>query len=164
MLRQDELDFIKAISTLELLPALLKELRLAMSCRKKNQAVPVGSRSTCGRAARRPPSQLASKRKANELVSSGDSMEPANRRPASGSESAPLPVNSSVTSEQAAVGSRQPGSSGGRATYTRYCPCPSPRLGKVGRSNPQPWFRTRPNPVSQPRQPIGACLATCPGL
>ena len=164
MLRQDELAVIKAISTLHLSPALLKELRLAMSRWKNKPAVPAGSRSTCARAAQRPSSQPAGKRKANELVSSGDSMEPANRFPAPGAESAPLPANSSVTGEQAAVGSLQPGPSGdGRRTWP-YCPCPSPRLGKVGRSNPQPWFRTRPNPVSQPRQPIGACLATCPGL
>ena len=44
-------------------------------------------------------------------------MEPINRRPAPGAGSAPLPANSSVTGEQAAVGSRQPGPSGGGAMY-----------------------------------------------
>ena len=163
MLRQDELAFIKAISTLQLSPALLKELRLSMSRTKKKPAMPAASRSTCGRAAQRPSSQLADKRKTIELVSSGDSMEPANRCPAPGAGSAPLPAHSCHGRTSCC---RQPATRAirGGATYTRYCPGPSPRLSKVGRSNPQPWFRTRPNPVSEPRQPIGACLATCPGL
>jgi len=46
MLRQEELAFIKAISTLQLLPALLKEMRLAMSRREKKSVVPAGSHST----------------------------------------------------------------------------------------------------------------------
>jgi hypothetical protein len=33
----------------------------------------------------------------------------------------------------------------------------------VGRSSPQPWVRTCSNPLFHRRQPIGACLATCPG-
>jgi hypothetical protein len=45
MLRQEELAFIKAISTLQLSPAILKELRMALSCRQK-PAVKAGSRST----------------------------------------------------------------------------------------------------------------------
>ena len=116
------------------------------------------------KAAQWPFSSLAGKRKANELVSSGDSLESANRCPTPGAESAPLPANSTVTGEKAAVGSRQAGPSGGRATYTMYCPGPSHRLSKLGHSNPQSWIRTRRNPVSQPRQRIGAWQATCPGL
>ena len=46
MLRQEELAFFKAISTLQLYPAILKELRMALSRRKKKQGVPAGSRST----------------------------------------------------------------------------------------------------------------------
>jgi hypothetical protein len=46
MLRQEELAFIKAISTLQLSPAFLRELRTALSRRKKNPAVPAGSRNT----------------------------------------------------------------------------------------------------------------------
>ena len=46
MLRQEELAFFKAISTLQLSPAILKELRMAHSRRKKKSAVPAGSRST----------------------------------------------------------------------------------------------------------------------
>jgi len=45
-------------------------------------------------------------------------MELANRRPSPGAGSSPLPANSSVTGEQAAVGSRQPGPSRGGANYT----------------------------------------------
>jgi len=46
MLRQDELAFKKAISTLQVSPAVLEELRLAMARRKKKPAVPAGRRST----------------------------------------------------------------------------------------------------------------------
>jgi len=45
MLRQDELAFIKATSTLQMSPALLKEWRLAMAGRKKKPTVPAGRRS-----------------------------------------------------------------------------------------------------------------------
>ena len=44
-------------------------------------------------------------------------MEPANRRPALGAGSSPLPATSTVTGEQAAPGSRQPRPSGVGATY-----------------------------------------------
>jgi len=50
MLSQDELAFIKAISTLKLSPALLKGLRL-VTVRRKKPAVPAGRRSTSGRGA-----------------------------------------------------------------------------------------------------------------
>jgi hypothetical protein len=46
MMRQEELAFFKAISTLQLLPALLKELRSAMSRRRRKPAVRAGIRST----------------------------------------------------------------------------------------------------------------------
>ena len=47
MLSQEELAFIKAISTLQLFPALLKELRMALSSRrKKKPVVSAGSHST----------------------------------------------------------------------------------------------------------------------
>jgi hypothetical protein len=62
--------------------------------RRKKPAVPAGSRSTApGRGAGaplRPSRELAGKRKANELASSGDSPEPANRRPAPSEGFAPL--------------------------------------------------------------------------
>jgi len=46
MIRQEELAFIKAISTMQLSQAILKELRMAMFRRKKKPAVPVGIHST----------------------------------------------------------------------------------------------------------------------
>jgi hypothetical protein len=74
MLRQEELAFIKAISTLQPSSALLKKLRttLASSKKKRKTVVSAGSRGTMlgGRpkASQRPPSLNAGKRKANELV------------------------------------------------------------------------------------------------
>ena len=79
--------------------------------KKKKTMVSAGNRSIAPevgpKASQCPFSQHAGKRKANELESSGDSIEPANRRPAPGTESAPLPAISSVTSELAAIGNRQ---------------------------------------------------------
>jgi len=107
MLRKEELVFCKAISTMLLYPAILKELRMALSRRKKKPVVPAGIRSTTSAsgviAPHRLPSLLAGKRKANELASLGDSSEPANRRPTPGAGSAPVP---SVTGEHAASCSR----------------------------------------------------------
>jgi hypothetical protein len=121
MLRQEELAFIKALSTFQVSPAVLKELRMALSRRKEKPLVPAGIRSTMPAGGTRVPqrssSQLAGKRKANELASSGDSSEPANRRPAHTAGSAPLPATSSVTGEQAATCSRQLVSPKGGVTY-----------------------------------------------
>jgi hypothetical protein len=160
MLRQEEVDFIKAISTLQLSPALLGELRMALTRRKTKPAVAAGSRSTASligaRASQRTCSQLAGKRKANELGSSGGSFELANRRPAPGDGSTPLPASASATGEQDANFSRQLGPPEGGAT--------SPRFSQVGRSSPQPRVRISPNPLSHPRHPTRACLTTCPGL
>ena len=93
MPRQDDLAFMKVISTLQVSPALLKELRLAMARRKK-PAVPVGRSSNASGSGNRASKQFAGKRKAKEIASSGDSMEPANRRPAPGAASLSLPANS----------------------------------------------------------------------
>ena len=111
MLQQEELAFIKALSNLELSPAVLKELKLALSRRKKKPLVPAGSRSTTSGIGaivpHRPSNQLLGKRKANELASSGDSSEPANRPPAPRAGSTPLPATSAVTGKQAATCSWQ---------------------------------------------------------
>jgi hypothetical protein len=146
MLRQEELMIVKVISNLQVSPALLKELRYALSRRKKKPAVPAGSRSSGSgaKAPQRTSSQLAGKRQANELASSGDSSEPANRRPAIGAGSA-LP---SVMGEQAAASSRQLRPLERGATMRPFWQGPSPRISQVGRSSPQPWIRTRPNPLS----------------
>ena len=111
MLRQEELAFFKAISTLQLSPAILKEMRMALSRRKKKPAVPEGSRSTAlgggAGASQRTSGHLAGKRKAKEVASWGGSSEPANRRPAPSEEFASLPASTpAVTGEQAASCSR----------------------------------------------------------
>jgi len=74
MLKQDELAFIKAVSTMQPSPALLKELRtaLASSKKKRKTVVAAGSRGTTlsggPKASQRPTSLKAGKRKANELA------------------------------------------------------------------------------------------------
>jgi hypothetical protein len=112
--------FIKAVSTLQLSPAFLGELRMALS-RRKRPAVAARSRSATSlvgaRASQPTSSQLAGKRKANEQGSSGGSIEPANRRPAPGDGSAPLPASALAPGEQAAKCSRKLGSPEGGATY-----------------------------------------------
>ena len=119
MLRQEELAFFKAISTMQLSPAILNELRMALSRRKKMPVVPVGMRRTISTSgARDPQSLLAGKRKSNKLASSGYSVDPAIRRPAPDAGSAPLPANSSeVTGEHAASCSRHLVSPEGGETY-----------------------------------------------
>jgi len=73
MLGQKELTFINAM---QLLSAILKELRTAFSRRKKKPLAPARIRSTtsgCGaRAPQRSSEQLTGKREANELASSGE--------------------------------------------------------------------------------------------
>jgi hypothetical protein len=72
MLRQEELAFIMAISKLQLSPALLKQLRMALFSWKKMPAISARSRSTAPgvsfKASQIPRSQQAGKRKANELA------------------------------------------------------------------------------------------------
>ena len=106
MLRQDKLAFKNANSNSQVSPILVKEVRLAMAQRKKKPAVPAGRCSTTSGSGTRASQQLAGKRKTNELASSGNSMEPANRHPAPGAGSVPLPETSRVAGEQAAC--RQP--------------------------------------------------------
>jgi hypothetical protein len=117
MLRQEELAFIKAINTLQLSPALLRGLRIPLLRRKKAEVAARSRSTTCtdgATASQRSSSQLADKRKANELASSGELLEPANRSPAPGDGSAPLHKSASaVTGEQAATCRRQLGASEG---------------------------------------------------
>ena len=87
MLKHDELSLLKAISTLH--------KKLSTAGRRNTPAVSTARRGTAaGRGGR---AQLAGKRKANELASSGGSVEPANRRPAIGAGSMPLPENTAAT-------------------------------------------------------------------
>jgi len=106
---QDELAFIKALSTLQ--------VKLATVRRKKVPLVSAGRRNTTSGSGSRASQQLAGKRKTNKLASSGDSTEPANRRPATGAGSVPLPATTIFMGEKAAASSRQPGPSGVGATY-----------------------------------------------
>jgi hypothetical protein len=123
ILKQDELAFLKAMSCVQLSPALLKELRKAVvNGKKKRPTVPTGSRNTifggASTASHRSSYKVAGKRKAKELASSSESSEPATRRPAPGAGSAPQPeASKTATGEQAASGGRQLGSSEGGAIY-----------------------------------------------
>ena len=110
MLRQEELVFLKAISSFQVSPTLLKELSLATARRKKSPAVPAGRRGTQTQ-------KLADKRKDNELASSDETMEPVNRRATPVAGSLPLPAPSVVKGEPTASGSPQPDLSGVGATY-----------------------------------------------
>ena len=116
MLKQDELAFIKALSTLH--------RRLATSQKKKKiPTVSAGRRSTPSGSVSRASHRITGKRKANKLASSGDSSEPANR----------CWVYPSATGEQAASSILQPGSSGVGATYPTVLAATQPRLCQVGR-------------------------------
>lgn len=55
MLRQEELAFIEAISTLQLSPALVKGLRMALSSRRKKSAVSAGSAALRPEVVSKPP-------------------------------------------------------------------------------------------------------------
>jgi hypothetical protein len=85
MLRQEELDFIKAIGTMKLSPVLLQELRKAMAAAKKKMVL--ASTASPGGAVGAGPTSLdqpnVSKRKAEEIPSADCTDEPASRRPAS---------------------------------------------------------------------------------
>jgi hypothetical protein len=164
MVRQEELAFVKAIYNLQVSPALLKELRLALSRRKKKPAVP----AAVAEAGPRPPNELQ--------VSWRGSAKPTSWQARATPQSPP------TGAQQLALGPRlcprflqsrankllqAAGNSGlpreGRLMRP-FWQGPSPRISQVGRSSPQPWIRTRPNPLPLPSQPIGACLTTCPGL
>jgi hypothetical protein len=111
MLMQEELAFLKSVSTLQLSPVILRGLRMAMSRRKK-PVVLAGTRGTTSgggaRAFQRPSSQLAGKRKANELASSGDLSELANRRLALGPHLCPRPLQSRANKLLSAAGNSNP--------------------------------------------------------
>jgi len=107
MPRHDELAFLNALSALQL-------KLVSVQKKKKIPAVSAGKRGTAS--GTRPSQHDASKRSASELTGSGDSAEPASRRPAIGARPVPLPATS-VTGEQAAASSRELGSSRAEATY-----------------------------------------------
>ena len=90
---------MKTMSTLHVNSVLLKELWMALSSRKKT-VVSAGSSITAPggglKSSKRPSRRLQGKRKANELASSGESIEPAIRRPVPNSGSAHLPATSAT--------------------------------------------------------------------
>ena len=163
MLRQVELAFFKAISTLQLSPAILKELRMALCRRKKKSAVPAGSRSTAtgggAGAPQRTSGELAGKRKANDWKARATrpSQQTGAQRLVKGPRLCPR-VNRQ--SQQAASCSRQLGPPEGGSTYAFVLAGSFVPFQQVGRSSPQPWIQTRLNPRSLRRQSIGACLVT----
>ena len=86
MLKQEELAFLKAISTLDFSPALLRELRKAGAAKKRTKAVaPSKAKTFCvalikrrptisgtgseAQSSRKPSQHIAGKRKAEELLS-----------------------------------------------------------------------------------------------
>ena len=153
MLRQEDIAFIKVISTLQLSPAIVKELRMALSRRKK-PFVPADRRSTTSgcwpRAPQRQSGHLASKREANDMASSGDSFDCVNRRPAPVAGFTALPAKFTVAGKQASDCSRQLVPPGGVVRYADFWPGPSPHFSQVGRSSLQPWIRTYLNPLCRP--------------
>ena len=138
---------------------------MALSRGKMKPLVPAGIRSTISasgaRAPQRLPSLLAGKRKANELACSGHSSEPVIRRSAPDAGFAPLPT---VTGVHAATCSRHLVSPEGGETYAAVLAGSVAPLKPNVSLKPKPWIQTRLNPLCRPRQSIGACLATCPGL
>jgi hypothetical protein len=98
MLKQEELAFSKAISTLHLSPALLPELREALAASKKRKATASSKAKPSGvavaevRPSYKPLQQPAGKRKAVELSNSDGVSEPAAWRPAPSA----LPVEGSA--------------------------------------------------------------------
>jgi hypothetical protein len=148
MLRQNELAFLKALSSAQMSPALFRELRTMLAAakmKKKRPTVPAGIKGTtseCGLAPSERSSGFTGKRKANEMVSYGDSSDPAIRRPAPGAGSAPRPVSPvKVTCEKPASGGRQLGSPEGATSYAAVVAAP-----------------VAPHPPSGPRTPTAKGL------
>ena len=167
MLKQEELAFINAVSTLQVTPALLREQRTALSTRKRRTVVPAGFRGRAPgggpRTSQRPPSRQAGKRKAKELQTRGTqwSLPLGTQHLMLGPR--PYPQNHPRENRRSTASGSSAHPWEGRHTRP-FWPGPQHRFTQVGRSSPQPWIRTRPNPLSQLRQQPGACPTTCPGL
>ena len=131
-LRKEELAFIKAISSIELSPEFLRELRKAMAASKKKKVLAAAKASATSAPALLRPSVVGgeartsrdtlqlhvSKRKAEELSSSDCPSEPASRRPAPGHRLGDRPEAQDTTGEPAAQSSRQLGPTEGGLAYT----------------------------------------------
>jgi len=167
MLRQEDIAFLKALSCAQPSLALLKELRKAVANvgKKKRPAVSTGSRSTLGgasTASHRSSTNAVGKRKVNELTGSGDSTEPATRRPAPGDGSAPLPaMTTRATGEQAASGGRQLGSSeSGAAPAAQHKPSGplKPTAKGSNPSEPAVSSETAPRRMPLSGMPVGTTV------
>jgi hypothetical protein len=171
MLKQVELACRKAISTLQLSPALFRELRKAMAASKRRKALASGKAKPAGEAVDEVQSshktlqQPARKRKAAELSISDCVSEPAARRPAPSALAVEGSAADSAADELTAGTSRQPRPMDGGPAYAavvagRVVPCQ-----ESGPFNPQPMVRVVPNLLPHLRQTLGArLLETCPGL
>jgi hypothetical protein len=86
MLKQEELAFMKAISTLQLSPAILRELKKAVAASKRRKALACGKAKPYGevvdevQSTHKPLQLPAGKRKAAPLSTSDGVSEPAARR------------------------------------------------------------------------------------
>jgi hypothetical protein len=131
----------------------------------KKPTVPSGIRDTTSgggpTASQRSSGHLVSKRKANELVSSGYSSESSIGRPAPGTGSAPLPANSTETTSELA--GRQLVSSEGWMTYAAVVTAPVALHLPSGPLTPTAKDSDPSEPAVSSEPAPGACLATCPG-
>jgi hypothetical protein len=114
MLKQEELAFMKAISTLELSPALLRVLRRALAASKRRKALAPGKAKPSGevvdevQSSHKPLQLSAGKRKAAELSTSDGVSEPAARRPSPSALAVEASAAVCAADELTAGTSRQP--------------------------------------------------------
>jgi hypothetical protein len=118
---------------------------------KMKTAVAAGNRNSARGGGQKASSQLVGKRKANELLSLGDSMEPANRHPAPDTGSARQPALLPVRANRLPSVADNPVCPRVGRRIRPYSLETSPSSRQMGRSNPQSWTQTRPNPLFQPR-------------
>jgi len=163
MLKQEELTFINAISTVQLSPT-------GWHCLEGR------SSQWCLLRAGAPRLEVWLGPPSDHLVSSRASAKSTNwqaratclrpqQEPSIWSLAAPLHATSpAVTGDQTPFGSRQLGTPDGGVTYAAVLACPVARFRQVGHLGPQLWDQTCPNPLSRQGHRIGACLATCSSL
>jgi hypothetical protein len=134
MMKQEELAFMKAISTLQLSPALLREFRRALAASKRRKALAPGKAKPSGevvdevQSSQKPLQLPAGKRKAAELSTSDGVFEPAARRPAPSALAVEASATVCAADELTAGTSRQPRPMEGGPAYDavvagRAVPC-----------------------------------------
>jgi hypothetical protein len=123
MLKQEELAFMKAISTLQLSPALLRELRRTMAASKRRKALAPGKAKPSGevvdevQSSHKPLQLPAGKKKATKLSTSDGVSEPAARCPAPSALAVEASAEAFAADELTAGTSRQPRSMEGGPAY-----------------------------------------------